>query len=78
MDPYISHMTYWASLLAQRVKASACNAGDPGSIPGSGAPAAQDSCYNRGSPAPRKLPLLGGHGGQQDGVCQQVRSGRLH
>ena len=26
----------WASLVAQRVKASACNAGDLGSIPGSG------------------------------------------
>ena len=26
----------WASLVAQTVKASICNAGDPGSIPGSG------------------------------------------
>ena len=26
----------WASLVAQRVKALACHAGDPGSIPGTG------------------------------------------
>ena len=27
---------YWASLVAQLVKKSACNAGEPGFIPGSG------------------------------------------
>lgn len=32
--------------------------------------------YRCGSRAPRKLPLLGGHDGQQDGVCQQGRSGK--
>ena len=30
------YMYIWASLVAQTVKASACNAGDPSSIPGSG------------------------------------------
>ena len=29
-------MYTWASLVAQTVKSSACNAGDPGSIPGTG------------------------------------------
>ena len=28
--------TLWASLVAQRLKGSACNEGDPGLIPGSG------------------------------------------
>ncbi|KAM5257526.1 alpha-ketoglutarate dehydrogenase component 4 isoform 1-T1 [Hipposideros larvatus] len=37
-------------------------------------PAAYYSCNRCGSRAPRKLPLLGGHDGQQDGVCQQGRS----
>ena len=32
-----THISYsWASPMAQKVNASACNAGDPGSIPGSG------------------------------------------
>ena len=31
----VSRATYWASLVAQLVK-TACNTGDPGSIPGSG------------------------------------------
>ena len=30
------HSDYGASLIAQLVKESTCNAGDPGSIPGSG------------------------------------------
>ena len=33
---YIIAYNYGASLVAQTVKASACNAGDQGSIPGSG------------------------------------------
>uniref|UniRef100_A0A671FWY8 Centromere protein H n=1 Tax=Rhinolophus ferrumequinum TaxID=59479 RepID=A0A671FWY8_RHIFE len=36
--------------------------------------AAYYSCYRCGSRAPRKLPLLRGHDGQQNGVCQQGRS----
>ena len=74
MVPYIYLMTYWASPLAQTVKASACNAGDPVQSLGQG-PQPPRTRYNCGSPAPRKLPLPGGHGGQQDGVCQQVRLG---
>ena len=33
---WTSLLVQWASLIAQSVKKSACNAGDPGSIPGSG------------------------------------------
>ena len=33
---YINNLLYVVSLIAQLVKKSACNAGDPGSIPGSG------------------------------------------
>lgn len=38
-------------------------------------PPAAHYCYRGGSRAPRKLPLLGGHDGQQDGVRRQGRSG---
>ena len=36
MKNYLIPKTSWDSLMAQMVKESACNAGDPGSIPGSG------------------------------------------
>uniref|UniRef100_A0A5F5PFM2 Alpha-ketoglutarate dehydrogenase subunit 4 n=1 Tax=Equus caballus TaxID=9796 RepID=A0A5F5PFM2_HORSE len=37
-------------------------------------PSPPGCCYRSSSSAPRKLSLLGGHDGQQDGVCQQGRS----
>ena len=33
---FVKVLEIWASLVAQMVKAPACNAGDPGSIPGMG------------------------------------------
>ena len=34
----------WASMVAQTVKESACNAGDPGSIPGLGRSSEEGNC----------------------------------
>ena len=45
-------MELWASLVAQLVKKSACNAEDPGSIPGSG----EDSWRRVWQPIPIFLP----------------------
>ena len=39
------YILYWASLTAQLVKESTCNAGDPGSIPGSGRSPAEGIGY---------------------------------